>query len=1225
MLKKILTYILILGTLVTSKTWAQTDINWSNASFSHLGIEQGLSQSLVFDIHQSKEGYLWFATQDGLNRYDGYTLTIFRNRLADSTSLSHNDVHDINEDIDGNLWIATAGGGLNKYDIISGEFKSYRSDIDNPTSISSDQLNNIYIDHDRMIWIGTQGGGLNLCDPVTEKFSRYMIPDEPPENLRSNSISHIFEDSRQQLWIGTEYGLYQFDTEKKLFKRKSLFQAKEQFKVSSILEDDFHNLWLGIEGWGLVKYSLLDGSLKHYDLQSSPSSAKYANRIRSIKLISSGHIAVGSFGGGLGIFNPVSGDFISLKNSPKTHEVMINDHVFTLLEDHSQILWIGTFKGIFKLDLKPRKFKNFKIFNGRNLSEPQGLVEYSNFILSIIKDRNGDTWCGTLGGGLYRIDAATQKVFNYRSDTSSRNGLLDNYIWALAQDFTGRIWVGSGQGLYHYDKGRDRFVVHNIEHGSTDRENLVRSIFVDRKGNLWIGFFGAGLNRYDPESKVFESFQYLHMRPDQKHPYLILTIFEDQQGMMWVGTDGGGLVRFNPDDRTFYQYQHNSGDIRGIGSPRVNDINEDKAGYLWVGTSNGLVILSPNRKDLVHYSEKDGLSNSFIYAIEKDRTETMWVSTNRGLTRIMKNINIGLVFRNFDVEDGLQSNEFNTNCSFSTTPGELLFGGISGFISFYPENVQENPIVPAMSITNFIISEKKQVANPNKSMVEVRYADNTITIEFAALEFTNSSKNIYKYKLEGFDENWVSAGTRRFTTYTNLNPGSYTFRVQGTNNDGIWSEEDAWVDIVIVPPLWRTIWAYLLYMVVVAFGVLLFIRLRERKHEKAKRILEKSVEDKTIKLRESYKQLERSQEELLKATQMKAIGTMASGMAHSFNNLLMIILSSSQLLKEKFKSVNAEKEIQTIEQAATDGADIIKKLQKFGRTESENSISSVHLNEIIKNTIEVSRFKWSDQKQMQGISINFKTNYGDIPPVIGKPSELHLVFVDIILNAIESHRSSGIIEISTYKENEMVITEVKDEGVGMAKETVDQIFDPFYSTWEGSEGSLGLSQVYSIINQHGGTINIESGPDRGTSVIIRLPAGPQPVNEEKPEETSENNSHLKKIFIVEDEQMLRELYTEILTIKGHKIVSFPSGEEALKSWKKGMFKLLICDLGLPGMNGWEFIFKIRETDTKIPVIVLTGWGNEIGEERMSEHNVQRVLAKPVTIDILTQTINELCK
>jgi signal transduction histidine kinase/ligand-binding sensor domain-containing protein len=1209
---------------MTSAGVSQTPILTPKAKFDHLTIEHGLSQSLVFDIYQDNEGYLWFATQDGLNKYDGYTFKIYRNQIVDSTSISHNDVHGIAGDNEDNLWVTTAGGGINHFNKKSGIFTRYRSEIDNPQSLSSDLLNSLCIDDSGMLWIGTQGGGLNLFNPKSEKFSRFFISSESGANLLSNLINCIFEDSKQQLWIGSERGLYTFSRENGQFHFVNLFSNDEYNKVSSIIENESGILWIGVEGRGLIRFNPDNDQIKHYDLNSGAEKHQFANKIRTLYQLSNGQIAIGTYGAGLYIFNPETESWFAFRNNSGDSGAISHDHVFAVFEDCSKILWIGTFKGVDKLDIKPPKFAYHRLVNDREKATSLDKGDQANFILSVLKDKENNTWCGTLGAGLYRIDGNSKRTVIYNASPLNASGLTDNYIWALYEDRSSNIWVGSGKELYRYVKKADKFILLNIKNKDKDLQYLSRTIYEDKQGNLWVGFYNAGLHKYNTETKTFKSYRHIHLRPDGRQPYLILSIFEDQNGVLWIGTDGGGLIRFNPANQVYQKFGYKPGGGPGIGSPRVNAINEDIDGNLLIGTSNGLVIIQPDRNTLHHYAEDDGLANSFVYAIEIDRLNNYWVSTNRGLSKITNEGNYNLSFRNYDVEDGLQSNEFNTGSSFQTIEGELLFGGINGYTSFFPERIIDNSTIPQMTISNFKIGDEVIKGNPNNSSIKVNFSDNSFTFEFAALEFTNPRKNQYQYKMEGFEEDWIMAGTRRYITYTNLDVGDYTFRVKGTNNDGWWSEEDAWVKIKIIPPIWQTIWAYLGYVALFVIGLISVIKWRERKLEADKRLLAQKVEEKTEELKRSYEKLEHSQQELIQATKMKAIGTMASGMAHSFNNLLMMILGSSQLLMEKFKDTSADKQIRTIEQAANNGAEIIKKLQKFGRSEDDLSEKPINLNEIIEETIEISNFKLSDQKRLHDITVGIQTNLETIPLVNGNVSELRLVLIDLILNAIEAYKTSGIIVISTSSEGEKVCVKVKDKGIGIKKEILDHIFDPFYKSEDGRGDGLGLSQIYSIINQHGGTIKVESHPGQGTEVIIKLPAGPLAEPEEVTENRPIEKTSDKGVFIVEDEQMIRDLYVEILQMKGHTVSSFASAEDALDEWKMDSYKLIICDLGLPGMNGWEFISKIREMDSYIPIIVLTGWGNEIGEEKASELDVQKVLAKPVSLEELMSTINELC-
>jgi signal transduction histidine kinase len=684
---------------------------------------------------------------------------------------------------------------------------------------------------------------------------------------------------------------------------------------------------------------------------------------------------------------------------------------------------------------------------------------------------------------------------------------------------------------------------------------------------------------------------------------------------------------FNPKTKSMHHYQYSNDSSRGVSSYRINVIKADRFGNLWLGTSNGLSILDRGEKRFKHYAESEGLANSFIYAIEQDKNGNMWLSSNKGLVHATMAEDGQLTFRNYDAEDGLQSNEFNTNCSYKSSTGELFFGGINGFNSFYPDQVKDNFMVPKISVTSFRIRDGVQHYNPSKTLVQLNYDENSIAFEFSALDFSNPLKNQYAYKLEGFEDNWIYSGNRRYVSYTNLQPGDYVFRVKGSNNDAIWNEEGTWVRLRITPPFWKTLWAYVIYLVIIVSTIVGVIRFRSSKLEKDKKRLESKVSEKTEQLQLSYEKLKLTQKEAIQSAKLKAMGKLASGMAHDFNNILTIILGSAQLLKANLTREKELKLATNIETAALDGTEVIRKIQDFSRNDAETSTSLVDINKILTDVIEVTRFKWIDQKQLQDITIKFETDFAVIPEIRVKASEIRLIFTNIIINAIEAFEKSGNIKVKTYIENQEWITIlIIDQGKGMDRETLSHIFDPFYST-KGEEGyGLGLSQVYGIINRLRGKIMAKSEPGRGTEMAIKLPLSLAPERDES--EVSDATTLLdaiqgKRILIVEDEAIIRELYEDVLSREGYELAMAGSGEQGLEAWSKKNYDLIICDLGLPGMSGWEFIRTIRDENNEIPIIALTGWGDMISSEKAEAYRVNKVVSKPVKLTHLLNYIHEL--
>jgi ligand-binding sensor domain-containing protein/signal transduction histidine kinase len=1194
--------------------------------FDHLLIEDGISQSTIFDIHQDSEGFLWFATQDGLNRYDGYNFKIYYHDKENSNTISDNYIQCIHEDGHGNLWIGTAGGGLNRLNRKTGEFGVYKFNEEYHNSLSSNYINTILVDISGMIWVGTAGGGLNMLDPYTGEIKHYLTRQEG----YCGEVSSLHQDRNGQLWIGTQERLFTYDKVENKFNNYSQYLlGSTKRNIAEIIESEDGNIWIGVDGYGIVRFNPQTHAQRHFRTFMPAASLGLNNiRITSIFELDNRTMLFGTFGGGLYIFDRISETVKQYKSNVKDESSLSNNHVLEIFQDHAQILWIGTLKGINKIDLKPAKFKHFKIDSNTPDISILNLSDI-NFVTSIILDNEANIWYGTFGAGLFRYNRITNKINSYYDQGQSVQGLKGNEVWALHLDSRKKLWIGTSVGLNEFDISTSQFQLHRIKQVTQplDLSNSIRAIIPDKNGNLWIGSNGAGLHYFDPYINKFTAYTQPLDNKFGKFLNSILCLYRDQEEMIWIGTNGAGLCMFNPKTKSMHHYQYSNDSSRGVSSYRINVIKADRFGNLWLGTSNGLSILDRGEKRFKHYTESQGLANSFIYAIEQDENGNMWLSSNKGLVHATMAEDGQLTFRNYDAEDGLQSNEFNTNCSYKSSTGELFFGGINGFNNFYPDQVKDNFMVPKISVTSFRIRDGVQNYNPSKTLVQLNYDENSIAFEFSALDFSNPLKNQYAYKLEGFEDNWIYSGNRRYVSYTNLQPGDYVFRVKGSNNDAIWNEEGTWVRLSITPPFWKTLWAYVIYLVIVVSTIVGVIRFRSSKLEKDKKRLESKVSEKTEQLQLSYEKLKVTQKEAIQSAKLKAMGKLASGMAHDFNNILTIILGSAQLLKANLTREKELKLATNIETAALDGTEVIRKIQDFSRNDAETSTSLVDINKILTDVIEVTRFKWIDQKQLQDITIKFETDFAVIPEIRVKASEIRLIFTNIIINAIEAFEKSGNIKVKTCIENQEWITIlIIDQGKGMDRETLSHIFDPFYST-KGEEGyGLGLSQVYGIINRLKGKIMAKSEPGRGTEMAIKLPLSLAPERDES--EVSDATTLLdaiqgKRILIVEDEAIIRELYEDVLSREGYELAMAGSGEQGLEAWSKKNYDLIICDLGLPGMSGWEFIRTIRDDNNEIPIIALTGWGDMISSEKAEAYHVNKVVSKPVKLTHLLNYIHEL--
>ena len=1177
-----------------------------NLSFRHLYIEDGLSQSTILALYQSSDHYLWLGTIDGLNRYDGYTIKVFSNRDNDTSSLSDNYITCITEDKKGYLWIGTKNNGFNRYDSRLGIFKRFFPDKNKQKSPSGKKIQDICPDYDGTIWISYYEKGVDHFYPDRGSFVNLRHDEKDKYSLPANTTARIFLDKNNNLWFATSNGLARYDRKTGRFNAVSLGNSRN-VNATTISQSKNGDIWVGTERGRLFRINNHTLKVKKYIL---PVKAPFCSIRKILFHPYTNQVIIGTFGFGLFLLDPESGTYTQIVHDLKEATSLSSNHILDMLIDKSNVLWIGTLKGVNQRDLKPGKFALFRLNKETKKTLKTSASPFDSFITTIYKDSLNNVWMGLYGNGLVSFNRQSGKIKQYV--ISSPN----NTIWHIVPANGRYFWLASDKGLIRFDRknavSQKIVIPENLFAGN--EQILVRYILREKRNILLLALGNGRLIRYLPEQNRFEP---IANSPNTE----IFEIFRDSRGMIWLGTDGKGLYSYEPAKKTIRPFSAGVDSLKWI--QRVNAIREDSRGNLWVATSKGLAIIEPNKKKVRRLTTVDGLANNFIYGIEAGRDNEFWISSNRGLTSIKGTLKKGFIIRNFSVDDGLQSDEFNTNSSFRAEDGELFFGGINGLNYFYPGKIRQNTFQPAVAITRFEVMSVVQNFNPAGRVIELPYDRNYFRFEFAALDFTNPLKNRYKYILEGFDKEWIDAGNQRFAAYANLSPGQYTFRVKGTNNDGVWNEQETWVRLEIASPFWQTPLAYIIYICILLLSIFLFIRWYSQKLEKTNRLLEQRVEEKTKEVRESYRRLRESQEQLVESEKMRAIGTMASGIVHDFNNLLSIILGAVQLVIQKNRDGDLNKHLKHIQTAAIDGAKIIRKIQDFSRSSGEEATSVIDINEMLKNVVEMTRFKWISQKRMQGINIDFDLDLTRPVKIRANQSEMRLAFTNIIINAIESFTQSGKIYISTrIMENQWVEISVRDEGRGIDEQTINRIFEPFYST-KGSEGNgLGLTQVYGIVSRSNGSVDVKSQPQIGTEVLVRLPI----ISEEEQDtgkgklETKKIKSE-KRILIVEDELTIQEIYEGILKPQGYSLVLTETAEEGLEIFEKDAFDLIICDLGLPGMNGWEFISKIRQQNAHIPILVITGWETNDSKNRKKELNIQKILAKPVSVTDLIQNIS----
>lgn len=772
-------------------------------------IDDGLSQTSVNCLIQDSKGFLWIGTQDGINKFDGYQFETMKNDPYDSLSLSNNFINCILEDSNGNIWVGT-NDGLNLYDIYSGKFTRYykKSDIN---GLKENGIYSVYEDRQGYIWVKTENF-LSRLNPKSGKFRHYEHYSNVFNTIADDAKFAIFEDHKDQLWVGSKDGLNYFDRNLEIFKRykhnpdnpKSI--SNNVVKV--IFEDSRNNLWIGTEK-GINKFNWDTEDFDKLNSNLITSESLRNNVINDISEDKSGNLWIATDDD----INKY--DYINNKLSVYREFIFNNEKILTtrfssIVQDRSGVIWVGALQGLMKIKNINKKFKLYsKDKNKANLFS-------NNYIRSIYK-KYKTVWIGTSGKGLFLFNPETQNSVSYNTSNSN---IIDDFIYKIYEDKKGQIWIGTQNGISIYDPKNKRFKTLRISNiGSLLKNNRIFDIFEDSENNVWIGTkFGL----YKIVNDSVQSFFYNPNDSTSISSNQIYSITEDCNNNLWFGTENG-LNRLNISTNNIKRFFKTKDCNTCLSNNGVLHVFEDTIhDCLWIGTLAGFNKLDLKTELFSVYTEKDGLPNNLIYAILQDNKGVLWISTNMGLSKFIVDKN---EFINFGVEDGLQAYEFNLGASFKSESGEIFFGGIDGYNSFYPDSIEENKIIPNIVITSVEVltgQSTNKVFVDKSNQIEITDKNNLITIEFAALDYINPAKNKYAYKLEGVEDKWINLNHRRYATFSNLPSGKYTFRVKGSNSDNVWNEEGASLNIIVLTPIWKTNFAYLVYILLL-LGLIFWI------------------------------------------------------------------------------------------------------------------------------------------------------------------------------------------------------------------------------------------------------------------------------------------------------------------------------------------------------------------------------------------------------------------
>ena len=835
----------LLLTLTATASWG-SEVQGKSIRFQRLSLESGLSQTFVTSASQDREGFMWFGTQEGLNRYDGYEFRVYIHDPDDPASLSHDSVKSILVDHQGRLWVGTDGGGLSLLDEAKGTFTHYRHDPQDSASLSDDRVRVLYEDSQGELWVGTDGGGLNRFDPETGRFEHFVHQPGVPGSLGHNAVRSVIRDRAGILWVGSEGGgLDRYDPASGSFTHYRHDPEDPQSlsgdRVRTVFEDSSGDLWVGTYESGLARLDRRTGTFETFRSQADDPTSLAADGVRTIFQDRQGTLWIGT-DGGLMEWCPDTADFVRYQHDPTDSFSLSHDTILSLYQDAGDVLWVGTFGGLNKWHTANAAFRHFR-------SSPDSRNGLNNgYVTSFSEGIDGSIWIGTHGGGIHRLNRKTGSFDFLRHRPGDSQSLSDDRVMTLLTDRQGNLWAGTISGGLNRLKagallsGAQSGAEPSFErfrHDPADPKSLssdaVTTIYQDRSGILWVGTYRGGLNRLNTSTGAFQRFRHDPSDPASLASDRVLALLEDSRGTLWIGTDGGGLSRFLPEREFFASFRHDPKDSQSLSSNHVWSLNEDSSGNLWLGTQGGGLNrwerqdLEAGRARFHHLSKRHGLPSNVVNGTLWDDEESLWVSTNGGLSRLDPSTER---FVNYDASHGLQSNEFNFAAVMRASDGEMFFGGVDGFNTFFPEMIRGNRHSPPVVLTAFLKSNQPVASGRSLSElreISLRHEDRFIAFEFSALDFAAPEKNRYMHKLEGFDPDWVDAGSRRRATYTNLDPGDYVFRVKAANNDGLWNEDGLAIRIDAMPPPWKTGWAYLFYALAISALIALFLRSQARK------------------------------------------------------------------------------------------------------------------------------------------------------------------------------------------------------------------------------------------------------------------------------------------------------------------------------------------------------------------------------------------------------------
>lgn len=1191
--------------------------------FKYITTEDGLSNNRVTDFVKGKDGFVWIGTRNGLNRYDGMHFKVYNEK---NSNLSANEVSDLLIDSSGRLWIATIGGGLNLYDGHTDDFVSIRFNSGDPEGLSSDEINVLFQDSNDNLWIGTENG-LNLIRSGRSKVVQFIKDKNKRNAITHNNIRSIHEDNQGVIWVGTYGGginqVLNIDGKIEVASGTPDIEYSKIDFINSIISLDDNHLLIGTHGNGLFKFNKNSKKFAEF-LQKDPEPEGLI--VRAVTQDSFDNLWVSTDGDGILRIN-MSGkhpELIRYSSDSRLKHSLGGNSIFTVYEDEKRNIWIGTsWNGINILELASSKIRHY-------YSDGKGHDHLP--ILSVLKSEDR-LWLGTDGKGL--------KFYSFKNiispDIYSNLEKLTSeyYIQMIKRSSDNKLWIGTfNNGLISFDpvtKKTQQFKYN--ERPGTIAYNDVRCLLEDENGNLWVGTWGGGLNFFDRSTQLFKSYLQDNSEKSSMNSNKVMSLAYDQPGIIWVATYGGGLELFDVATGEFEHHVYSETNSKSIPSNYVICILEHSNGSFWFGTKNGFCRYNRVNRNFDHIGQGSKIENLAITAMLEDYDGNIWLSTESG------------VFKYLIKQDNLEiypelSGQYHMNSASKDSLGTLFFGGMDGVKSFHPEDLIKNDEDNIVRITGFKLFNKPVFAGPGQILdkhilyedeIVLDYDQTVITFEFASLKYPFSKNQEYAIKMENFDADWREIGKIKTATFTNLSPGSYTFKVRSRSEGGEWNNQFASTRVIILKPFWTTWWAYMVYIVLIGFMLFLF-----RKY---------TIEWENMKNNLNLQKLIREKETELHNFKLRFF----TNISHEIRTPVTLILGAINSIKETELSPNNYHQfISAIRKNGNHLLQLVNELLDFRKMENKSLKLKVGKENMVPYLNEI-YLSFSNQAQSQNIDYMFSSNFEDIYLWIDR-NQMEKVFYNLISNAFKYTRKGGSVMVRIDRDDQYLYVSVEDTGSGIKSSKVQKLFNRFYQNKEEAEGhGLGLSIAKEIVELHSGEILVESEVNVGSKFIVKLPLNRSPLKgteisrDEQDGENLENyitrkdydaqKTDLKeedfphyKVLVVEDNVEIRAYIVRLFSAQ-FEVLEASDGEEGFKQATDLMPDLVISDVMMPKMDGITLTRHLKSDirTSHIPVVILTARTSLIYKKEGFETGADEYVTKPFNEPLLYSRVKNLLR